>query len=395
MAANGQTKRRQRHGSAWYWKQTDCWYYTPAGTKKREALVDDQGKRVRGPDNKQAARLALARVKLKQGLKLPSESPDPPVIAEAWSVARICSEYLGHCERAVAAGGMHPEHRLGVVRYLNEFCRYCGTLEVSELKRGYVSGWVDSHPTWRSPATRRNVIGIVLAAFNHVQNERGVRNPLKGLKKPPACPRLQSIPPEDEQIVYATAGTAFRNFLFAALHTGLRPFCELAKLTADHIEETPRGMMWRVYSSKTKKTRKIPVRPEVAALTRKLMKTAPPRSGLPLFRNTQGNPWKKVTGVGHFLKIKRRLGWDQDDVRSHYSSYACRHTFAHRMLSGYWNDGAGCSIETLAELMGDTPKTCFDHYGREWGQHYQEPLWLAIGNRLPNHKPSSGKTKRR
>ena len=21
----------------------------------------------------------------------------------------------------------------------------------------------------------------------------------------------------------------------------------------------------------------------------------------------------------------------------------------------------------------------FDHYGREWGQHYQEPLWAAIG----------------
>jgi hypothetical protein len=38
-----------------------------------------------------------------------------------------------------------------------------------------------------------------------------------------------------------------------------------------------------------------------------------------------------------------------------------------------------CSIKTLAELMGDTPKVAFDHYGREWGQHYQEPLWAAIG----------------
>ena len=49
------------------------------------------------------------------------------------------------------------------------------------------------------------------------------------------------------------------------------------------------------------------------------------------------------------------------------------------MLSGYWNDGVGCSIETLAELIGDTPKVAFDHYGREWGQHYQDPLWAAIG----------------
>ena len=49
------------------------------------------------------------------------------------------------------------------------------------------------------------------------------------------------------------------------------------------------------------------------------------------------------------------------------------------MLSGYWTDGVGCSIETLAELIGDTPKVAFDHYGKEWGQHYQDPLWAAIG----------------
>jgi hypothetical protein len=49
------------------------------------------------------------------------------------------------------------------------------------------------------------------------------------------------------------------------------------------------------------------------------------------------------------------------------------------MLSGYWNDGVGCSIETLAELIGDTPKVAFDHYGKHWSQHYQDPLWAAIG----------------
>ena len=175
------------------------------------------------------------------------------------------------------------------------------------------------------------------------------------------------------------ASSELRDFLFAALHTGLRPFCELAKLTADHIEETPRGMMWRVYSSKTKKTRKIPVRPEVGELTRKLMKTAPRGSGVPLFRNSRGKPWQGMAGVARFLALKKKLGWDKDPVRKKFSCYACRHTFAHRMLSGYWNNNAGCSIETLAELIGDTPKVAFDHYGKEWGQHYQEPLWAAVG----------------
>ena len=80
-----------------------------------------------------------------------------------------------------------------------------------------------------------------------------------------------------------------------------------------------------------------------------------------------------------FLALRKKLGWDADPARRRYSCYTCRHTFAHRMLSGYWNGGAGCSIETLAELLGDTPKVAFDHYGREWGQHYRDPLWAALG----------------
>ena len=61
---NNSNGRRQRRGSAWYWKQTDCWYYTTPGTKKRVPLEDMDGKRVRGKENRKAAELALARVKL-------------------------------------------------------------------------------------------------------------------------------------------------------------------------------------------------------------------------------------------------------------------------------------------------------------------------------------------
>jgi integrase len=219
----------------------------------------------------------------------------------------------------------------------------------------------------------------VLGAFNHAQEMYDVPSPLRGLKKPPQQPRLQSLSTEDEHSLYAATDEPFCDFLFAAIHTGLRPFCELARLTIDDVVETERGMMWRVYSSKTKKTRKIPVRTEVAALTRRLIDAGEDHSDSTLFRNVQGRPWKKVTGVSRFRKIKRDLGWDRDPIRKNYSSYTCRHTFAHRMLAGYWNDGVGCSIEVLAELIGDTPKVAFDHYGREWGQHYQEPLWAAIG----------------
>jgi integrase len=238
---------------------------------------------------------------------------------------------------------------------------------------------VENQAAWRSPVTRRNAISIVLAAFNYARDMHDIEHRLKGLKKPPSRPRLHSFTAEDEAAIYDATDEVFGDFLFGAIHTGLRPFCELARLTADDIAETDRGMMWRVYSSKTKKTRKIPVRRDVAVRVRSLIQSTPAGSGIPVFRNTQGNPWKKVTAGSRFRAIREKLGWDHDPVRKAYSCYTARHTFAHRMLSGFWSNGVGCSIETLAELIGDTPKVAFDHYGREWGQHYQDPLWAAIG----------------
>ncbi len=294
-------------------------------------------------------------------------------------VAKVCSEYLQYCERGVANSTLSKGHRDNASTWLNDLCAYCGALPVGELKKGQVKTWLESHPTWRSPATQGSVVAIVLAAFHYAEEQFGVPNPLKGLKKPAAKPRLHSFSQEDEETIYAATEDRFRDFLFTAIHTGLRPFSELAKLTADDVEEDRRGMLWRVFASKTQRTRKIPVRREVAELTRRLLKTAPRGSGLPLFRNTQGNPWKRMTGVVRFLSLKKKLQWDRDPAKVNYSCYTCRHTFAHRMLSGYWNGGVGCSIETLAELMGNTPKIAYDHYGREWGQSYQDPLWAAIG----------------
>lgn len=377
--------RRQSHGSAWHWKQTDCWYYTLPGTKRRVPLFDEEGNRIRGLENKQAARLALARVKISGEDQAQQPAAAPHV---AWIVARVCSEYLQYCERSVAGGAISSEHAYNAGRYLNDLCSYCGALPVIELKKGHVTTWIQSHAGWKSTATARGVLSIVQAAFNHAQAEFDVPNPLRGLKKPPARPRLHSLSAEDEAALYAKTDECFRDFLFAAVHTGLRPFCELARVTADDVEETPRGMMWRVYSTKTKKTRKIPVRPEVAELTRRLMVSAPRGSGVSLFRNSRGGTWTKVAGVTRFVGLRKELGWKKDPVRKKYSCYSCRHTFAHRMLSGYWNGGLGCSIETLAELIGDTPKVAFDHYGREWGQHYQDPLWAAVGVGKPAVGPA-------
>jgi hypothetical protein len=87
--------RRQSHSSAWHWRQTDCWYYTFPGTKKRIPLFDEEGARVRGKDNKDKARLALARVRLAEQGELPAGL----AAGGEWLVARVCSEYIQYCDR--------------------------------------------------------------------------------------------------------------------------------------------------------------------------------------------------------------------------------------------------------------------------------------------------------
>ncbi len=146
-------KRRQAHGSAWYWKQTGCWYYTMPGTRKRSPLFGEDGKRIRGKENCQAADLALARVKV-AGQWRPSPEP---ATEDEWLVARVCSEYVQNCEHAAANGTIGAGYRDEVVRYLNQLCDYCGSLPVSQLAKGHVQHWVESHPTWRSPVARHSI----------------------------------------------------------------------------------------------------------------------------------------------------------------------------------------------------------------------------------------------
>ena len=81
----------------------------------------------------------------------------------------------------------------------------------------------------------------MLAAFNYARDMHDVAHRLKGLKKPPSRPRLHSFTAEDETAIYDATDEAFGDFLFVAIHTGLRPFCELARLTADDIVEAGRG----------------------------------------------------------------------------------------------------------------------------------------------------------
>ena len=71
------------------------------------ALFDEQGQRIRGKENKEAAEIALAREKL----TWESEADGQPGGGE-WIVARVCSEYQQYCEQGVTSGSISQRHAI-------------------------------------------------------------------------------------------------------------------------------------------------------------------------------------------------------------------------------------------------------------------------------------------
>ena len=374
--ARNRKQRRQQHGSAWHWKQTDAWYYTEPGTKKRVSLFDENGERIRGKQNKEAARIALARIKVADELIAPS-----PPTSDDWTVARVCDLYLADLHRTA-----NPEWATQVDRWLNDLCGYCGALKVGEFLKKHLRNWLQRHTTW-NPNTQRNVIGSVKAAFNFCCKFDDLdSNPIASYEKPTAIPRVTAFTPEEEKAIYETAPAALRQFINACILTGARPYSELARVTADHVVETPKGMYYLLKARtadgqhghktarKTGKDRRIMLSDEMETVTRRLMLSAPKESGIALFRTTRDKAWKRCNCVQSFLAVKREL-----ELPSDRCMYTSRHTFAKRTLAGYYT-GKPASIEAVAGLMGNTPAVCWRHYA-QWADEYNDPLWEALGKK--------------
>jgi len=151
----------------------------------------------------------------------------------------VCDVYLEDLHRSA-----NPEWAKNVQKWLNDLCEYCGALTVGEFKKKHLRTWVQRHTTWNHN-TQRNVIGSAIAAFNFcIRFDDLESNPIAGYKKPAATPRVTSFSPDEEQAIYDEADEAHGLFIKACLLTGARPYSELAKVTADHVVETPHGIFY-------------------------------------------------------------------------------------------------------------------------------------------------------
>ncbi|MBX3427598.1 MAG: hypothetical protein KF688_18100 [Pirellulales bacterium] len=355
------------------------WYAQVEGRMKR--LVDDDGQALKSKTTPAAVlKAALERAK----------APEEPEPGDGVTVLDVCDAYLAKVKAegapATYAGrgdtlydlcyGLPGRfRRKGTPTAKDYIHKGYGQFPVSELKPIHLDRWLQAHPRWKG--ARRTKIQAVKRAFNYgVEAGLIPLNPIKGYKTPKQRARVTYITPEQEKALIAEANAALGEAIKVCIRTGARPGCEFAKLTAAHVRDQGKRMEWVFKSdeSKTRNLRTIRITdPEIIKIVRKQAQRH--RSG-PIFRNAEGRPWTRELLGEKFRKLKARVSNQGIEFDADCVMYSCRHTYAKRILQGYWS-GKATNIETLAKLMGNTPEVCRDHY-LQWCDHYSEPLWEAV-----------------
>jgi integrase len=239
-----------------------------------------------------------------------------------------------------------------------------GKLTIEELRPHHLEDWLDAHPGWKTAAGRKTRLQAVKRALNRaakgglIPKDHGIR----GMSVPAGRARATYISPEQEKVLLSFCNPPLKTALQVLIRTGMRPGCELAKVTAAHfVDHGDRiEIVFSPDEAKTNRERVIFLKESwLVELFRKQAKQHP--SG-PLFRNKLGGPWHEKTLYRGFTralkKAKQTIEFDSD-----VCLYSTRHTYAKRALTGYWT-GRPINMDLLATLMGNTPQVCAKHYAK-------------------------------
>ncbi len=366
-------------------------------------LLDEAGTRLRDENvEERVVREAFARQTLAK--------PVPPVLEsadDAVEVGLVCGKYLEHLRTQVGDALLQNPKGLAKTyidrgQTLFDFCYglpgefFCaGDKEKRETKKdaekkrlhaGFgvklccdltpqdIDAWLKAH-AW-SPGGWRTRVQAVKRAFNFgVERKLISVSPIKGYKLPKSTSRVTYLTPVQEQAMIAASNPAFAIALKVCIRTGARFGCEFAALTARHVRDHGDRMEWvfKPEESKTKRQRIVRIiDPEVIALVRERIRD---RRGSTLFGNRSGNEWSRKMLSQNFRRVKARVEKNGMQFDKDACMYSCRHTYAKRILEGYWT-AKPASIKTLARLMGNTVHVCIEHY-LQFSEADNEMLWGA------------------
>jgi integrase len=316
---------------------------------------------------------------------------------DATPVIEVCRQYLDHCQKENRANTYDTRSRL-----LYDFCtgfppafrdkekagepkpsdrihKGYGALSACDLTHAHITEWCNAHKGW---TTHRMPKQAVKRAFSWASSpDVGLlkSNPLAGLKIPVSKKRITYFDDAQEAALLKYSKPALAQFIRIAIRTGCRPG-ELRTLTAKHVEDTQQGQVWRFKADEHKtgkekqRWRIVRVPQDIAAVIRELINKHPKG---PLLRNTQGKPWNETSLRSVFARLVARCRKKGVEFDSEACCYTTRHTFAKRVLGGYWT-GKPATIEQLCALMGNSRDVAWENYG-QWCEAYDTPLWDAVG----------------
>ena len=372
------------------------WYVTEGQSKV--ALLDEAGDHLKAPDTPpNALEQAYARYIIGR-----QENAKQDATGDTAMVLRVVQDYLDYAKK---------NNRQSTYTKRGEFlfdfcfglsCRFWDygkgrktpkPTEADRIHKGYggrevgslipmdIQKWLDAHKGW-GQSTRRMAVQSVKRTFNYAVKMGLIKsNPITQFKAGVGKKRVAYFTPEQEAAMYQHASPPLRLAIQVCIRTGARYGAEFCKLTAKHIDDTdPKCMVWRFKAgeSKTYRPRVIYVPNDIAEEVRALAKRFP--TGV-IFRTRSGKPWVIRNIRSAFRLLKKRLSSKGIKLDTDACLYTCRHTFAKRMLGGYW--GKPTTIEVVAGLMGNSRQVCWDHYA-QWCDGYTDPLKDAINGAIPN-----------
>jgi len=340
-----------------FWKKSHrCWYVKIDGIQHR---LD--------PDEKKAWKLYY---KMMSGTRIVGE--DDPVVD-------VISQFMDWSE-ANHAPDTYRFYRV----YNQSFLRSLPhTLKLRDLKPIHVTRWIDKH--WpaqdirnhagklvtpkASNNTRNGAVRAVTRPLNWARKQGLIQvAPLEGLEKPKATPRDAYLWPEQyETLLDLVKDEAFRDIMQILRHTGCRPQ-EARTMEARWFNREDRCWEFPREESKGKVKRRVVLLDDVAfEITQRLALRNPEG---PIFRNTQGNLWRKQALIDRCVRLRPKAGF-------YVTPYAIRHTFATDAII------RGVDLVTVAQLMGHADlrmlSEIYQHVDKR-GDHLRRGLEQATGH---------------
>jgi integrase len=410
-----------RTPSPWFWEERAEWCVNLHGQRRKLGPHPDgypAPKKFKGKWNIPEPILRQFHQLMAQPAPKPN-SPRPPATDDP-AVAGVLDKYLDWCLKN-RARRTYDWYKDNIQSFLDSLPD-AATMTVRSLKPFHVIEWADSHADWSS-TTRRGAIVAIQRPFNWAAELGYIdASPIKRIRKPPAQRRDNPITPADftELLAKVKQGDPFRDLLNFAWHTGCRPQ-EARHVEARHVNLDGECVVIPSEEAKGKRRpRIIYLNAPALEIVRRLVQDHPQGK---LFRNANGNPWKRFAIACRFDRLRLAFGREKlrergispeplprfnrhryEDkaqlsaarqehqkrlrarrkqlsmlARQHSNSFAAydlRHGFCQRMLEN------GANHLAVAELMGHTNgqmvSQVYSHMNRANG-HLKDTLKKASG----------------